>query len=121
LLGVLLFAAANAQAQVAVRVGVGIGAEPVCAYGYYPYYPNACAPYGYWAPNYFVNGVFIGVGPWYHAHWRPAYWGPHYYGRGYYGPRPGWGYRPGYGYYRPVYGGPVHGYARGEFHGGGHR
>jgi hypothetical protein len=136
LLGILLFAAASAQGQVAVRVGVGpvvagaraIGPEPVCAYGYYRYYPYACAPYGYWGPTYFIGGVFVGVGPWYHAHWGPGYWGRGYYGHGYYG-RPGWGYRPGYGYGRPANGGPVHGFVGGYagyhgsssagFHGGG--
>ena len=111
LLGILLFAAAgSAHAQVRVGVGVGpvyVGPEPVCAYGYYPYYPYACAPYGYWGPNYFVGGVFIGVGPWYREHW-----GPHYYGPGYYG-RPGYAYRPGYVYR----GTPAHGYVGGGYHG----
>ena len=121
-LGVLLFAASNTQAQV-VRVGVGValGTEPVCGYGYYPYYPYACAPVGYWGANYFVNGGFMGVGPWYHAHGYLAY-------------RPG-GYRPGF---RPVYPyrAPVHasvgrgnrgsaggfpGRAAVGFHGGFHR
>ena len=80
LLGILLFAAGNAHAQVAVRVGVGpgyagLGPAPVCAYGYYDYYPYACAPYGYYGPSYFIGGVFIGAGPWFHG----------YYGRGFYG------------------------------------
>src|SRR4029077_17919138 len=38
---------------------------PVCPYGYFCYYPYACAPYGYWGPSYFADGVFIGVGPWF--------------------------------------------------------
>jgi hypothetical protein len=121
LLGILLFAAAgSAHAQVRVGIGVGpvyVGPEPACAYGYYPYYPYACAPYGYWGPSYFVSGVFIGAGPWYHAHWGPRYYGPGYYGR------PGYAYRPGYVYR----GAPAHGYvgggyrgvhAEGGFHGG---
>src|SRR6202790_5384876 len=91
LLGVLVFAAVNAQAQVRVGigvgpVGVGIGVPPVCSYGYYDYYPYECAPYGFYGPDYFVGGVFIGAGPWY---------------RGYYS-------RGGYGYY-----GRERGYARG--------
>ena len=51
-LGLGLLAAPAAQAQpasVAVRIGVGpvvVGAPPVCAYGYFPDYPYACAPYG---------------------------------------------------------------------------
>jgi len=121
LLGILLFAAAgSAHAQVRIGIGVGpvyVGPEPVCAYGYYPYYPYACAPYGYWGPSYFASGVFIGAGPWYHAHWGPRYYGPGYYGR------PGYAYRPGYVYR----GAPAHGYvgggyrgahAEGGFHGG---
>lgn len=72
LLGILLFATSYAQAQVSVRVGIGFGPvyegyvePPVCPYGYFDYYPYACAPYGYYGPTYFVRGVFIGVGPWY--------------------------------------------------------
>jgi hypothetical protein len=75
LLGILLFATGYAQAQVSVRVGVGFGpvyqgyvTPPVCPYGYFDYYPFACAPYGYYGPAYFVRGVFIGVGPWYRGH-----------------------------------------------------
>ena len=129
----LLFGAAAGTASAQVRVGVGIGigapvapvpppayvgAEPVCTYGYYPYYPYTCAPSGYWAPNYFVDGIFIGAGPWFH----------------------GWGWHPGPGYYHgfapgyrgpalrsPAFHGPVlrtpapafRGEAGGGFHGGG--
>jgi hypothetical protein len=114
LLGVLLFTAGNANAQVAVgvrvgSVGVAVGPEPVCAYGYYPSYPYGCAPAGYWGPNYFVGGIFVGAGPWFRGWGHP--WG--YYARPGYAYRPGWGYRPG-----PVYhGAPVHGYVGGGYHG----
>jgi len=88
LIAVCLFAASYASAQVRVGVGVGVGpvggyygAAPVCSYGYYGYYPYACAPYGYYGPDYFVGGLFIGAGPWFHG------WG---YGRG------GFGYGRGY-------------------------
>ena len=112
LLGILLFAGAGSARAAKVRVGVGIGPvyvgpEPVCAYGYYPYYPYACAPYGYWGPSYFVGGLFIGAGPWYHAHW-----GPRYYGHAYYG-RPGFGYMPGSAYRHA----PAHSYVGGGYHG----
>jgi hypothetical protein len=30
---------------------------PVCDWGYYSYYPYACAPYGYYGPNWFYDGV----------------------------------------------------------------
>src|ERR1700747_3116532 len=94
LLGLCLAVAPNAHAQrVVVGVGVGpgyIGPAPVCAYGYYPYYPYTCAPYGYYGPSYFLGGVFIGAGPWYDG-WGHGYYGHGYYGHGYYG-------RPGYGY-----------------------
>jgi hypothetical protein len=130
LLGILLFAVAgSAHAQVAVGVrvgpvGVGVGAAPVCAYGYYGYYPYACAPYGYYGPSWFLNGVFIGAGPWYHG-----WYGHGSYGRPGYAYRPGWGYRPGYGYHGGYgYRAPVHAYVggghaapaiHGGFHGGG--
>jgi hypothetical protein len=131
LLGVLLFVPGKAAAQVRVGIGVGpvygyVGPEPACVYGYYPYYPYACAPYGYWGPSYFAGGVFIGAGPWYHG-WSHGYYGHGYYGRpgyGYYGR--GYGYRPGYaahgnfgGGYRGYAGGGFHGNAGGGFHGGG--
>jgi len=39
---------------------VDIGAEPECPYGYYDYEPYACAPYGYYSPEWFVGGCL----PW---------------------------------------------------------
>ena len=110
-LGVGLFSASNANAQ-RVTFGVGIGAPvyygpaPVCTYGYYDYSPYDCAPYGYYGPDWFVGGVFIGAGPWYHS----------YYGRGYYGR--GFGYRGGNFHGGNGYRGGS-GYRGGDFHGGG--
>ena len=117
LLFVLLFAANFAQAQVSVGIGVGpvlgaIGPAPVCAFGYYGFFPYACAPFGYYGPSYFVGGVFIGAGPWFHG-WGHGYYGRYgYYGSGFYGGHGyygrstpyargyanGYGNRPGYGY-----------------------
>jgi hypothetical protein len=51
------------QAQVAVEVG----AAPDCPYGYYDSAPYGCAPYGYYGPEWFTGGVFIGAGPWFHG------------------------------------------------------
>ena len=110
MLGVLvLLAAGSAHAQVAVGVPVGpvaaaVGPAPVCPYGYYSYYPYACAPYGYYGPSWFAGGVFIGAGPWYHG----------YYGHGAYWHR-GYGYR---GPVRVYAGHALVGY-HGGFHGGG--
>ena len=78
---VMVFAGTAAHAQVRVGVGIGvgpgyIGPAPVCTYGYYDYYPYACAPYGYYGPNYFVDGVFIGAGPWFHGFRGRAFFGP---------------------------------------------
>src|SRR5690348_17415028 len=110
-LSVGLFTAGFAHAQ-RFSVGIGIGGPvygesvygpPVCTYGYYGYYPYACAPYGYYGPDYFIGGVFIGAGPWYRSYDR-GYW-PRYYGRGYYGcgyyggGYYGWGYGYGHGNY----------------------
>jgi hypothetical protein len=55
--------APRAQAQVAVEVGVA----PDCPYGYYDVPPYNCAPFGYYGPEWFSGGVFIGVGPWFHG------------------------------------------------------
>lgn len=87
-----IFAVPRAQAQVSIDVGVA----PDCPYGYFDYAPYACSPYGYYGPEWFVGGVFIGAGPWFHG---PA----HFYGhvdnrfdvrRGFHGPLPNRGERP---------------------------
>jgi hypothetical protein len=52
------------QAQ---QVEVEVAAAPDCPYGYYDYAPYACAPYGYYGPEWFVSGVFVGAGPWFHG------------------------------------------------------
>ena len=85
----LLSCISVAPAQVSVNIGVA----PVCPYGYFDYAPYDCAPYGYYGPDWFTGGVFIGAGPWFH--------GPHgFYGHvdnrydphhGYVGPFPGRG------------------------------
>jgi hypothetical protein len=114
----LPLAYANAGIVVGVGpVGVGVAGPPACAYGYYADYPYSCAPYGYYGSSYFLNGVFIGAGPWFHG-WG---WGHGYYGRGYYG-RGGY---VGHGYVARS--GAGRGFAgrgsvaRGGFHGGGSR
>ena len=56
-------AAPNAEAGISIN----IGAAPVCPYGYYDYAPYACAPNGYYGPEWFSGGVFIGAGPWFHG------------------------------------------------------
>jgi len=88
-------AARPASAQVRVGIGIGVGAPvpvyvapaPVCTYGYYGYAPYRCAPYGFYGPQYFVNGVFIGAGPWYHPreyyYARPSYYSHTYVYRDY--------------------------------------
>ena len=60
---VLMTGVSRAPGQISVSVGV----EPVCPYGYFDYAPYACAPYGYYGPDFFVGGVFIGTGPWFHG------------------------------------------------------
>jgi hypothetical protein len=55
------------QANAQVSVGVEVGAPPVCPYGYYDVPPYNCAPVGYYGPEWFNDGVFIGVGPWFHG------------------------------------------------------
>jgi len=83
LLALLALPLAYSQAEVRVGVGIGFGGyvagPPVCAYGYYPDYPYGCAPYGYYGPSWFANGIFIGAGPWYHGWGHPYY--ARYYGR----------------------------------------
>src|ERR1700757_5527399 len=90
LLAVLMMPLAYSQAQVSVGIGVGpayVGGPPACQWGYYDYYPYACAPYGFYGPDYFVGGVFIGAGPWYHWGHPASFWGrgPGFVGHGWYG------------------------------------
>jgi hypothetical protein len=119
-LGICLFSASNAQAQ-RVTFGVGIGAPayygpaPVCAYGYYDYYPYACAPYGFYGPDWFAGGVFIGAGPWFHGYGHGYYSRGYGYGRGAYYGRGGYGGSGRGGYYNQGRGGG--GFSRG-FNGG---
>jgi hypothetical protein len=56
-------AAPGTQAQIAVS----IGEAPSCPYGYYEAAPNNCAPAGYYGPEWFTGGVFVGAGQWFHG------------------------------------------------------
>lgn len=65
LTGVMLLsctAAPSVAAQVSKQ-----GAEPKCPYGYFDFSPYDCAPYGYYGPEWFQAGTFIGIGPWFHG------------------------------------------------------
>jgi hypothetical protein len=80
-----------------VHVGVGVAAgPPLCPYGYYEVAPYNCAPDGFYGPEWFPGGVFIGAGPWYRG---PARFYGHVdhdldYRRGYRGTLPARGERP---------------------------
>ncbi|HLI03984.1 MAG TPA: hypothetical protein VKU93_06900 [Terracidiphilus sp.] len=133
---VLMMAKPAVPAQ--ISFGVNIGPEPVCPYGYFDYPPYNCAPYGYYGPDWFVGGVFIGAGPWFHGpHGFYGHvdnrWDPHY---GYRGPFPERGERPFYGFHgneardgrghigmagHDPGGEHVPGYSHWGGHGGGHR
>ena len=77
--------APKAEAQVSINIGVA----PVCPYGYYDAAPYSCAPYGYYGPEWFTSGIFVGADPWFH--------GPeHFYGHVNNRYHPGYGYRGGY-------------------------
>ncbi|MFP5204243.1 MAG: hypothetical protein ACLGSH_02680 [Acidobacteriota bacterium] len=94
-LAVVLLAAKPARAA-QISIGVNIGPEPVCPYGYFEYPPYNCAPYGYYGPDWFPDGAFLGAGPWFHGP-RDFYghvdnrWDPR---NGYAGPFPQRGERP---------------------------
>ena len=85
------------------QISINIGGPPACPYGYYDTSPYGCAPYGYYGPEWFNGGVFIGAGPWFH--------GPH----GFYG-HVNNHYDPHNGYHG---GFPNHGdHPAGNWHGG---
>jgi hypothetical protein len=56
-----------APAYASGQVTVDVGIAPDCPYGYYDVPPYDCAPYGYYGPEWFTGGVFIGAGPWFHG------------------------------------------------------
>jgi hypothetical protein len=49
------------------QVGVTAGIAPECPYDYYDIAPYACAPAGYYGPEWFSGAAFIGAGPWFHG------------------------------------------------------
>jgi hypothetical protein len=123
LIGVLLSIPRSAPAQVSIN----IGAAPVCPYGYFDYAPYNCAPYGYYGPEWFSGGVFIGAGPWFHGShnfhgYVDNHFDPHH---GYRGPFPGRGdkaFNHFHGNEMRAGGGHVGGAHGGGGHaGGGHR
>ena len=61
----LCFATSAPKAQ--AQISIEIGAAPQCPYGYYEAAPYGCAPYGYYGPEWFSGGAFIGAGPWFHG------------------------------------------------------
>ncbi len=82
--------------QAPAQVSINIGAAPACPYGYYDFAPYNCAPPGYYGPEWFDGGVFIGAGPWFHG---PAHFHGHVDNhfdprRGYHGDFPARGERP---------------------------
>ncbi len=98
-LGLFTLGIPSAYAQVRFGVGVGVGPAyggyynnggdpyydsydygpygppPNCVYGYNPYSTYACAPVGYCGPDYFYDGVFVGVGPWFGRGFGPGFLG----------------------------------------------
>ena len=90
----ICFGVAAPKTQAQIEVGVGVA--PVCPYGYYDVAPYDCAPYGYYGPEWFSGGVFIGAGPWFHG---PSGFHGHVNNRfhpehGYHGPMPHRGDHP---------------------------
>jgi hypothetical protein len=67
LLAAVIGIGVTATAPAAMAQAVEVGAAPDCPYGYYDVPPYACAPAGYYGPEWFTDGVFIGVGPWFHG------------------------------------------------------
>ena len=64
---VAAFCFASTTPKAPAQVSDDVGIAPECPYGYYDYAPYACAPYGYYGPEWFTGGIFIGAGPWFHG------------------------------------------------------
>jgi hypothetical protein len=54
-------------AKVKAQIDFYIGVAPICPYGYFSYVPHNCVPDGYYGPEWFHDGVFIGAGSWFHG------------------------------------------------------
>jgi hypothetical protein len=63
----LAFSVPAAKSNAQISIGINFGPEPSCPYGYYDYAPYNCAPDGYYGPEWFNGGHFIGAGHWSHA------------------------------------------------------
>lgn len=111
-----LFVFNPSRSQAQVSLNLNIGPAPVCAYGYYAYPPYNCAPYGYYGPAWFTNGIFLGAGPWYRGPARFRGWvNPRFDPRhGYRGALPPRGGRPNWNQH-PNF---SHEFHRGEMHDG---
>jgi hypothetical protein len=53
--------------KAAAQVSIDVGVAPDCPYGYYDAAPYSCAPTGYYGPEWFSGGTFVGAGPWFHG------------------------------------------------------
>jgi hypothetical protein len=115
---ILTIAMLSALHAASASVAINIGVAPTCPYGYFDYAPYNCAPYGYYGPEWFNGGIFIGAGPWFHG---PDGFRGHVDNRfdprhGYHGPFPGHGDKP----FNHFHGNEIRsGHVGG--HGGGHR
>jgi hypothetical protein len=67
LVALAAFTVAPGGTRTTPNINSHIGAAPNCPYGYYDYAPHNCAPDGYYGPEWFIGGVFIGTGPWFHG------------------------------------------------------
>lgn len=65
IVGCLSFTTITPKSQ--AQISINIGSAPNCPYGYYDYSPYSCAPYGYYGPEWFNGGTFIGAGRWFHG------------------------------------------------------
>ena len=61
------FAVAPGVPRAGTQVNFYIGITPICPYGYFSYTPHYCAPDGYYGPEWFNRGVFIGADAWFHG------------------------------------------------------
>ncbi len=59
------FAVAPGATRTAPQIKSYVGGAPDCPYGYYDYAPHNCAPDGYYGPEWFRGGAFIGSGAWF--------------------------------------------------------
>ena len=65
LAAIAAFVLAPGAPKASAQINISVDVAPDCPYGYYDYAPYNCSPDGYYGPEWFNGGVFVGAGQWF--------------------------------------------------------